>query len=143
MKKAIIDVTTGETIIVDYTPEEIEEFNALYNSRDALKSYAAEKRWEVEISGVIWNGYTVATDRDSQGKLMAEFIAINAGLRTDPSGWKMKSGEFVLLTNAEMLNVIVTARTHISNAFEKERQILDEIEAGTITSTEQIDGISW
>jgi len=109
-----------------------------------LASYAADKRYEVETGGFYDGaGRRFATDRDSQGKLVAEMVALQSGLRADPSGWKLMGDGFVLLTNVEMLAVIIAARGHIADAFATEAAVLAGITAGTITTTAQIDAAAW
>jgi hypothetical protein len=109
-----------------------------------LRSYAADKRWTVESGGCIdQNGNAIATDRDSQTKLIAEMVAIGANMRTDPSPWKLRGNGFVLLTNAQMIQAIMAARTHIANSFAGEAECLAAIEAGTITTPAQVDAANW
>jgi len=112
---------------------------AAYTAEELI-AYAADKRWQVETGGCAWGGHTVQTDRDSQTKLIAEMVAIGAGLRADPSPWKMADG-FVALTNAEMLDVITTVRTHIASAFATEAAVLAEIAGGTVTTPAQVDAL--
>lgn len=112
-------------------------------SKQELRDYAAEKRWSVETGGSAWNGHVVRTDRDSQSKLIAEFVAIQAGIRPDPSRWKMQSGDFVSLSNGQMTDVILTARTHVAQAFEIEDLVLNDIEAGLITTFQDIEQANW
>lgn len=109
-----------------------------------LRSYAADKRWTVESGGCVDpNGNAIATDRDSQTKLIAEMVAIGANMRTDPSPWKLRGNGFVMLTNAQMIQAIMAARSHIANSFAGEAECLAAIEAGTITTTAQIDAANW
>jgi hypothetical protein len=131
-----INLTTGE--VTPSTPP-----TPPLPTKDELRAHAAEKRWQVETGGVPWNGHVVATDRDSQSKLIATMVAIQAGLRANPSGWKMASGSFVSLTNEEMMTVIMAAHAHIAGAFDVEEMVLGLIESGAITRFVEIDGASW
>ncbi len=106
-----------------------------------LATYAAARRYQVEVAGCSWGTYTVATDRESQGKMIAEFVAISGGLRTDPSPWKFKDGTFASLSNADMSAVALAARAHIANAFALEEQALAAITAATITTYAGIDAL--
>lgn len=110
---------------------------------DALRAYAAERRWAVETGGCAWNGHTVATDRDSQAKLIAEFVALGAGLRTDGAKWKMANGAYLPLTNAEAALMIGATRAHVTAAFATEATVLAAIAAGTITTIAGIDAAAW
>lgn len=109
---------------------------------DDLIARAAEKRWEVEVGGVAWGDQIINTDRDSQTKLLAEFVAMGARLRVDGEPWKFRAGARPI-SNAEMAAVVVTARTHIANAFGVEAEIAAAILAGTITTVEEIDAAAW
>lgn len=111
-------------------------------SKADLAAYAAAKRYAVEIGGCSWSGHFVQTDRDSQAKLIAEFVAIGAGLRADPSAWKFANG-FAFVSNADMGAVILAARTHIAACFAKEAEVLAAIQDGTMTTTAQIDAAPW
>lgn len=108
-----------------------------------LKAYAAEKRWKIESGGCPWNGFVIATDRESQAKLIAEFVAVTASIRPDPSPWKMADGSFVDLTNAQMTTAAVAARAHIATAFAIEKTLCVGIDNSTITSAAQIDAAAW
>lgn len=109
-----------------------------------LVAYAASRRYVAEIAGCLDpDGRAIATDRDSQTKLIAEMVAIGAGLRTDPSGWKLRGNGFALLTNAEMQAAIIAARSHISAAFAVEAAVLAGIAADAITTTAEIDAANW
>lgn len=112
-------------------------------TKDELRAYAAEKRWQVEIGGTPWNGHVVQTDREAQTKLIAEFVAMGAGLRADPSPWKMRGGNFLMLTNEQMGSVILAVRTHVATAFGVEANVLEAIEDGLTTTVAQIDAASW
>ena len=112
-------------------------------TKEELRAYAANKRWEVETGGAVYGPHVVLTDRDSQSKLIATMVAIQAGLRTDPSGWKMRSGDFVSLTNAQMLEVIGVVHAHVAGAFDVEENVIASIESEGTTTYAQIDQASW
>lgn len=112
-------------------------------TKDELRAYASEKRWQVETGGCPWGGHVVATDRDSQSKLIATVVAMQMGMRPDPSGWKMTSGAFVTVTNEQMMQVIVVVHSHIATAFDVEEEVLSSITNNGITTYAQIDAASW
>lgn len=144
MEHVVKDAKTGNVVTIPFTPEEEAAWVASQpDQKTTLREYAANKRWQVEIGGVAWDGHVVATDRESQTKLLAEFVAIGAGLRTDPSPWKFNDNYFPSLSNAEMASVIQAARSHIAAAFAVEKTLLAAIESGVITHTFQIDGANW
>ena len=109
-------------------------------SQSDLLAAAADKRWSVETGGFFDGaGRHIATDRDSQTKLLAEMVAIGAGLRADPSGWKLMGNGFVMLTNAEMQGVIAAARDHVTNAFAREALMQAEIASGLVTTLGHVE----
>lgn len=103
----------------------------------ALAVYAANRRYQYEVSGVAWGDYVAQTDRESQAKMIAEFVAINAGLRADPSPWKFADNKFAL--NADMAAVCLAGRDHVAAAFAIERAVQEAIVAGTVTTLAEID----
>lgn len=107
-----------------------------------LLAALADQRWQVETGGCPWNGHVIQTDRDSQAKLIAEFVAIGADLRADPSPWKFAGG-FAIVSNADMLSAIATARAHVQAAFAKEAELAAGIAAGTVTTLEAIAAAAW
>lgn len=130
-------------VLVDLTDEEIASIaaeNAL--TPEKLGAHAAAKRYAVETGGTVWNGFIIQTDRESQSKLIAEFVAMSAGLRTDPSPWKFANG-FASVTNAEMQSVIIQARAHVLAAFATEGVVAAGIGSNAITSYEQVEAADW
>lgn len=118
----------------------VERFSVAFNP--TLSDYTATKRYTVETGGCMYGNNIVQTDRDSQTKMIAEMVALGAGLRPDPSPWKFGNG-FANLTNAQMMEVIMTARLHIATAFAVEASVLEQITLGNITTKEQIDAAPW
>lgn len=107
---------------------------------DSLLAYAAHRRWQFEVSGTTWNGRGVHTDRESQTKMLAAYVQLGAGLRQDPSPWKLKDG-YVNATNAQMAEIIGAALAHVNNAFDIEHDLEAGIKAvpPAITTKAQID----
>ena len=106
-----------------------------------LQEYAAAKRWEREVGGTVWNGWPVLSDRESQSKVIAEAVAIEKGERADGDPWKFADGEFRLLTNEQMDDLAAAVRLHVRNSYGIEAQVLAAIEAGSIATEAQIDGM--
>jgi len=112
-------------------------------SPEALKNYVAAKRYDIETGGTVWNNISLATDRESQTKIIAEFVAIMANVRGNAGGWKSKSGTFVDLTDQDMQGLVMAVRAHVAAAFATEAEVLAAIDAGTITSMREVDAASW
>jgi hypothetical protein len=104
-----------------------------------LPAYAASRRYLREVGGITWEGHPISTDRESQNKLLAEYVAVFTNQRIDPSYWKMADGSFVPLTNTQMSALALAVKEHVRDAFFREGMTLGGISGGTITTTQQID----
>ena len=132
--------TSGTLVLVDTTPPP----PPIIPTAQMLARLAADKRYQIETSGFVAAGIgPIATDRDSQSKLLAEMVAMGAGLRADPSGWKLRDGTFAMLSNANMMTVIMAARAHIATAFGVEAALVAGITAGTVATLADIDAANW
>jgi hypothetical protein len=113
----------------------------------SLTAYAAEKRWEVETSGVTVNigdeQLLMSTARgDDRTNLNSTYAAIRDGLREDGATFKFVEGPRSV-SNADMATAILTALAHVQSAFDVELAVVADIEAGKITRTEEIDAFAW
>lgn len=108
-------------------------------TKQELSVYAAQKRYEIETGGTIWNGWPVHTDRESQAKIIAERLAVESGERDDPDGWKFADGIFRLVSNTDFVALSNAVRDHVRAAFVVEAYVLSQIEAGIISSEAEID----
>lgn len=111
----------------------------------AARETIAETRYGFEVAGVYWGGFFIATDRDSQNKLLQERSAIATGLRADPSGWKcldVATGlvELRPTTNAEMQAISAQAYTYVAACFAREGELLEAVKAGTYTDSQLAEG---
>lgn len=122
------------------TVEELEPDPVLPPTADQLKAHAAAVRYGFETGGCDWGDYRVHTDRESQGKLLAEFVAMSAGLRQDPSAWKFVNG-FAVLSNAQMSEVVFASRMHVADAYGRETAVVAAIEGGEVTTLEQVAAV--
>lgn len=105
----------------------------------ALRAYAADRRWQVEQGGTVWNGWPIHTDDRSQGKYLSELQAIALNVRVDNDPWKFADGEFRPVGNADFPQLAIAAREHVRTAFGIEDFVLTKIEAGAITTRAEID----
>lgn len=95
----------------------------------------AARRYEREIAGILWRGYGIATDRESQAKIDTEERATEKGLRVDGKGWKcvdLSTGTvtFRPTTNAEMQEIATAAYGYVSACFAREEALLFALDAG-------------
>jgi hypothetical protein len=103
---------------------------------DTLIPALAAYRYEVENGGITVSGVSVQTDRESRGNLTAARILA----KEDPAystTWKTGGG-FVTLDAATILTIAQTVHDHVQKAFNVEAAVTAEIEAGTLTSVEQV-----
>ena len=110
-------------------------------SKAALKAYAANVRWKHEASGVTISGMPVSTDRESQALITGAVV----WSQLNPSGtrkWKTGVG-FVSLTAQQIQAIANAVATHVQACFDLEGELVEEIDAGTITTTAEIDGAAW
>lgn len=103
---------------------------------DEHRAAIASRRWQQEIAGIAWNGYGIATDRESQDKIVQETRAIDRGLRIEGKGWKCidlatSITVFRPTTNAEMVAIGDAVYDYVSACFAREEALLAEVAAGT------------
>lgn len=75
----------------------------------------AAKRYQVEIGGTTWNGFSVATDRESQSKIAAAYSLARDGLWQ--GGWKFADGVYRLLTGSEIQALALAVAAHVQTCF--------------------------
>ena len=108
-------------------------------TKDELKDYAANKRWEVETGGISFGGQTVTTD--DRSKLLIE--GAPETINPDESTNVKTSTGWVLLDQATLVLLRDAVRSHVQNCFNSEKAVVDKIEADTITTYAEIDAESW
>jgi hypothetical protein len=93
-----------------------------------LKQLIADERYRREGVGVIVDGLSIDTTRDSQSLIagMAVSALIDAGYRCN---FKTASG-FVDLDAAQILEVSSAVRAHVQACFDREKTLLELIETG-------------
>jgi hypothetical protein len=105
----------------------------------SLPEYAAAKRWEKEVGGTSLNGLAIFTD--DRSKLMIS--GARQAAESNPAfttQWKTSAG-FITLDAATIIAVSNAVLTHVSNCFAIEQQVIAAIEAGEITTTQEIDEV--
>lgn len=105
----------------------------------------AAERYKREVQGIDWvdsagNVHAVATDRASQGAMTAAFSAAKAGLRADPSVWKMADGTFASLSNADLEAMAGAVLAYVQKCFNNEQAIATQLDgAADAAALEAID----
>lgn len=106
-----------------------------------LKAFAADKRWRVETGGVtVGDGVRVKTDRESQSLIGNAVSLLNADAEMTSVEFKAGNG-FVTIPRADMLMFGIAVGRFVQRKFAAERRISALIDAGEITSNDQIE--SW
>jgi hypothetical protein len=106
-----------------------------------LYAYAANKRFDVETGGITVNGVAVDTSRSSQSMIDAAY----SYARKNPDKtikFKAVSG-WVSLDATTMIAIAQAVGDHVQACFAMEATVAGEIEAGTITTTAEIDAADW
>ncbi|SCM73337.1 conserved hypothetical protein [uncultured Pleomorphomonas sp.] len=106
-----------------------------------LVSYAAAKRYAVETGGVTVAGASIDTGRESQAMITGAYAYAHANPEANVS-FKATSG-WVILTAAEVTAIATAVAAHVQACFTAEKAIDDAIDAGTVTTTAEIDAWAW
>jgi hypothetical protein len=106
--------------------------------RSSLKEYAAQKRWAVETGGVVVNGVRVVTDDAAQRKISELSRRVDGGKIALPFDFKSQSG-WVKLNKAAINSIDEAVAKHVQACYAIEKAVSEEIDAGTISTFEQID----
>lgn len=104
-----------------------------------LKSYAAQKRWQIEVSGTTLNGVRVPTD-DRAKTLITGAAAWLAAADTTT----LVIGNAVSTVTGTQIKAMRDAVCdHVDQSFMALGQVYAAIDAGTITTTAEIDAFAW
>lgn len=127
--------------ILDKTAEEIASELAQIKADKAAELAAA--RYEQEIGGVPvpvgGTVVTIKTDRESQAMITgAAFSAAQDSAYW--CRWKAIEG-FVHVTADQILSVATIVRNHIQASFDREAELLDQVQAATTRA--DVEAISW
>lgn len=127
---------TTVTVIRNGEPVEVAEEDvwppkSLPELKAQKLSALADLRWKAETGGFLWTRpetdeiYYIATDATSQAKIDAERKAAEAGARRPSDVWKCGDPAtglpaYVVLTDAEIIDMSTQARMHVSDCFNNE-----------------------
>lgn len=78
----------------------------------------ADKKYQVETSGIVWNGWPVDTDRESQFKLGMAYMLARDGFWND--GWKFADGVYRTLTRDEIIALALAVGAHTQACYATE-----------------------
>jgi hypothetical protein len=94
----------------------------------------ARFRYLREVGGTVWNGWPVATDRDSQGKAAGVYLMASQGLWPDGAHWKFGDHVARPLTAEQVMSMALTIAAHVQTCFEREAALSARIRAGDTLS---------
>jgi hypothetical protein len=111
------------------------------HDKPQLKQIVTSYRYDVEVGGVVVNGYPFSTDRESQTKYIAAVVA--AAQTPDPETfimtWKTSDGQFIPLTVSSITSVTNAVREHVQNCFDKEAEYYNLIDTANTSVLETTD----
>jgi len=100
----------------------------------------AAARYSTETSGILVNGSTIRTDRESQYTLTGAYVSLLNRL-CNYVDWKTSNGQWVQLTISELEPIARAVSTHVQLCFSQEKELTDKvISANTI---EEVENIIW
>lgn len=103
-----------------------------------LKAYAASVRFNKETGGFTFGGKPIVTTRESQGQITAAYnMAVHDSTYT--ANWKAADGSFTVLDATTIIAMAVAVGNFVSSTFSTEGNVAGQIDAGTITTTAQVD----
>ena len=105
-----------------------------------LTAYAANKRWQVETGGILFQGLPVSTDRESQAMIGRTLQTME--LTGKPVKFKTGAGFFEMDLDL-MRGLSLEIAAHVQLCFETEAVISEKIEAGEIKTFEEIEVFEW
>lgn len=118
----------GWTVTATYAEEADPDFD-LAGFKEKRKAELAAVRWQAEIAGITVGGVSVATDRESQAKLIAARVMAKEDAAYTVK-WKAESG-FVDLDATTIIAVADAVRAHVQAMFDLEAIKSAEIDALT------------
>ena len=134
----IFENTASPFLSVRYDP--VKTNDALYAIAKS-KTFVdlAKHRFEKETEGLLINGITVRTDRQSQGLITAAFSSLNNGF-INSIDWKGANGWITLSLN-EVTMIAQEVGKHVQRSFSAERFVQEQINA--MTTPGEVSDYDW
>lgn len=105
-----------------------------------LIAYAADLRWQREVSGIVVGGVPVATD--DRSKVMIVGARVAAAANPDWSTtWHGADGQVYPIDAPTMVAISAVVEAHVNSGFALFAQVKADIEAGAIMSRAEIDAV--
>jgi hypothetical protein len=106
--------------------------------RVKLVAYAADARWRKEVGGITVAGVPVATDDRSKQMIIGARIAADADADW-ASQWVGADGVIYPIDATAIVVISNAVQAHVNACFATFASVKTEIDAGTITTTDEID----
>lgn len=112
-------------------------------TKDELIAYAADKRWQIETGGISVSGAEIRTDEKSQNRVSGAALLALSDPELGTIDWEAMPGEWVTVDKADMIAIGIAVGRHVQACFTALKAVQAEIDAGTITTTAEIDQAGW
>lgn len=121
----VVDIGTGVAETAPASPAElaeIEERKAAWAAGQAERDRQAlaERRYKAEISGCVFNGWPVPTDRESQSKISAAYSLARDGHWPTGAGWKFADGTYRVMSAEQIITMALAVSAHVQACFAHE-----------------------
>lgn len=131
---------TGDAWVIEPVPPAPTEEEPIdeRTPQQKLMAHAALRRWMLETGGIMIGGIPVSTDDRSKIMIMGARVAAQANPDWSTT-WHGADGASYPLNAASMVAISDAVEAHVNSTFATFALVKGDIDAGTITSTEQID----
>lgn len=116
----------------------LEKYGGMMGMLDTPAQKISAERYAHEVAGIVINGLTIATDRDTRATISDKAL----GAMIDPASvcnLKTANG-FVELTAPQILAISSAIRSYVQACFDREEVLLALVEAGTYTDDMLAEG---
>jgi hypothetical protein len=104
-----------------------------------LLDYASARRFALEIAGITFEGFKIATDRAGQSMVLGAWALAQQDASISVR-WKTADAATWAIFDVAKINALARAvGAHVEACFSAEAQITADIRRGSITTTVQID----
>ncbi|AZO67697.1 DUF4376 domain-containing protein [Mesorhizobium sp. M6A.T.Cr.TU.016.01.1.1] len=106
--------------------------------REKALARLAARRWQAETAGVVVDGVSISTDRETTSMLTAAFVVAS----NDPEysiRWKVQNGVFVTVSAPQIIALAAAVREHVQACFDREDELTAAILAANSASLDALD----
>ncbi|TIM41743.1 MAG: DUF4376 domain-containing protein [Mesorhizobium sp.] len=112
--------------------------DSLATLRTKALARLAARRWQAETGGIVVDGVSISTDRESTAMLTAAFVVASG----DPEysiRWKVQNGVFVTVTAPQIIALASAVRAHVQACFNREDELTVAILAANANALGALD----